>query len=267
MSASSSRVVGSGPRDRRVDDRGRSAPGPHGRRSQARPPGFGLRNKPMSRPSRQSDYDDQVDVLPGREHPGASRSLPAHRYLQPPALASLRRRLRVQYQGEPRRLQARRLTSRKGLRQTPDRRPLSTDRSILWRSASACSVQGNPQPIFDTTSAMSGSARSLVTNGETPCRMASDCSWVPSAKRSWDFLADLQPDLAQGKQNGKGLVKFLIANTDYSQFLSKLYARQPGFSEQSFKATPNSLRQPLRRRRTSIAEICTRSDTRPWMST
>ena len=29
-------------------------------------------------------------------------------------------------------------------------------------------------------------------------------------------------------------MKFLIANTDYSQFLSELYARQPGLSEQSF---------------------------------
>jgi spore maturation protein CgeB len=44
----------------------------------------------------------------------------------------------------------------------------------------------------------------------------------------------MQPDLAEGKQNGKGLVKFLIANTDYSQFLNELYARQPGLSEQSF---------------------------------
>ena len=35
-------------------------------------------------------------------------------------------------------------------------------------------------------------------------------------------------------QDGKGLVKFLIANTDYSEFLGELYARHTGLSKLSF---------------------------------
>jgi spore maturation protein CgeB len=44
----------------------------------------------------------------------------------------------------------------------------------------------------------------------------------------------VQPPLGEARTHGKGVVKFLIANTDYEEFLSGLYAQHLGLSEKSY---------------------------------
>ena len=93
---------------------------------------------------------------------------------------------------------------------------------------------------------MSGCARSLATNGETPCRMALDCSRIPSAKLVVGFPLQICSRIWSRETERQRSREISHRQYRLFEFLSELYARHTRLVKTILcRTTPNSLCQPF----------------------